>query len=116
MQNPASLSDLSSVVNTDVLELKTPVGAIAGGKFFVKLLTLSAMMLPVQILFVRADRWFGRAVTHGTCTALLSQTWGAKYLKSVKRLDRCLCSTLKKGDLVREWRSCCHGASTCMCT
>jgi len=40
MQNPASLSDLSSVVNTDVPEPKTPVGAIAGGKFFVKLLTL----------------------------------------------------------------------------
>ena len=40
-----------------------------------------------------------------TFIALLLQTRGtSEFLKSAGHLDRCLCSTLKKRDLVRVWR------------
>jgi len=73
-KNSASSSDLPPVANTDVPEPKTPVGAIVGGKFLVTLSTLSAKMFSVRIVFVRDDRWFGRAVHYRICIALLSQT------------------------------------------
>jgi len=67
----ASPPELTSVIITNVP--KTPIGASAGGRFFVTPSTLFAGTLPVCIAFARDDWWFGRIVPYGICTALLSK-------------------------------------------